>query len=152
MAPQEIERWRWREDLRYLRCMRHVPLFLVLSLSLAAAGCGENDRRLKVTGISKAAIDYEKGETVAISGNRFTADGPRTAKVFFGKDPNYAQGIVKRFNGDNELIVEAPGGKLGDTVDVLVVFEPGGQLKIPNAIKYIDKSDGATVDDLTTKK
>lgn len=128
--------------------MRHAPLFLVLSLSLTWFGCGDSDRRLRVTGLSKSAIDYEKGETLAISGNRFTADGPRTAKVFFGTQ----QGVVKRFNGDNELIVEAPGGKLNETVDVLVVFEPGGQLTIPKAIKYVAKGDGASVDDLTTKK
>lgn len=49
--------------------------------------------------------------------------------------------------------MQAPGGKPGEVVDVLVMFEPGGQLKIPNAFTFIDKSDtGPSIDDLDTNK
>ena len=36
------------------------------------------------------------------------------------------------------MIVEAPAGKPGK-VDVLVVFEPGGEMKLPGAFTYEKK-------------
>ena len=65
------------------------------------------------------------------------ADGARNAKVYFGAH----QGTVVRFASDTELIVEAPGGKVGDKVDVLIIFEPGGELKIAKGFEYIEKHD-----------
>jgi hypothetical protein len=134
---------------------------LVLSLFLLAAiaACGEKDTKLKVTGLevpgSRAPTggpdqgDMDGGTYVIIKGNRFTADGPRNAKVYFGS----RQGTVVRFANDHELIVQAPGGKLDEVVDVLVIFEPGGELRIKNAFKFIDKSDvSPSVDDLDTSK
>jgi hypothetical protein len=37
------------------------------------------------------------------------------------------------------MIVEAPGGKPNEKVDVLVIFAPGGQLKIPNGFTFVEK-------------
>jgi hypothetical protein len=37
------------------------------------------------------------------------------------------------------MIVEAPGGKVGEKVDVLIIFEPGGEIKLPKAYTFIDK-------------
>jgi hypothetical protein len=47
---------------------------------------------------------------------------------------------VIRFASDTEMIVQAPGGKVGDTVDVLFKFEPGGEVKVPKAFKFVDKT------------
>jgi hypothetical protein len=70
-------------------------------------------------------------------------------KVYFGGQ----QGMVSRFASDSELIVEAPGGKPNDVVDVLIVFDPGGQLKIPKGFRYVEhNATPPTVDDLNINK
>ena len=124
-----------------------LPLLAVF-LALFTA-CGNNDTKLKVTGIEPEKGDAEGGTYVRIKGNRFIADGARNAKVYFGS----RQGTVVRFASDSELIVEAPGGKPNEKVDVLIIFEPGGELKIPNAFTFVEK-DNATpsVQDLDTSK
>jgi len=115
----------------------------------ALAGCGETDRKLKVTGLEPEKGDIEGGTYVVIKGNRFMKDGPRNAKIYFGS----RQGTVVRFQSDSELIVQAPGGKPDEVVDVLIIFDPGGQLKIPSGFKFVDKSDtGPSVEDLDTSK
>ena len=58
-----------------------------------------------------------------------------------------------RFASDSELIVEAPGGKPNEVVDVLIIFEPGGEMKIPKGFTFVEKnSTGPSVDDLNTSK
>jgi hypothetical protein len=122
---------------------------LPLALILAAPACGEKDTKLKVTDIIPAKGDVEGGSYVRIMGNRFIADGPRTTKVYFGS----RQGTVVRFASDNELIVEAPGGKPNETVDVLIIFDPGGQLKIKDGFTFVEKNTEApSVNDLDTSK
>lgn len=124
---------------------------LVISLVLAmfAPACGDKDTKLKVTGIEPEKGDVEGGTYVRIKGNRFIEDGPRNAKVYFGS----RQGTVVRFASDSELIVEAPGGKPNEKVDVLIIFDPGGQLKIKDGFTFVEKSDGgATIEDLDTSK
>ena len=123
---------------------------LVLVLALAHLGCGSEDTKLKVTGIEPEKGDVNGGTYVRIKGNRFIADGARNAKVYFGS----RQGTVVRFASDSELIVEAPGGKPNETVDVLIIFEPGGELKLPHAFTFQDKSAAQqmNVNDLDTKK
>jgi hypothetical protein len=112
---------------------------------LALSGCSE-DTKLKVTGIDPKKGDFNGGQLVRITGNRFQAEGVRSAKVYFGA----RQANVIRFNGDHELIVQAPGGDVGQTVDVLVIFEPGGELRIPKAFTFIEPGTGADLDDLDT--
>jgi hypothetical protein len=114
-------------------------------LGLAAA-CGNDNPQLLVTGIEpQKGAD---GTYVRIHGNRFTADGPRNVKVYFGGQP--AQ--IDRFESDSELIVTAPGGKVNDVVDVLIVFDPPGARKVlPKAFRYIEKNEtGPSVEDLNT--
>ena len=60
-----------------------VTLLLVFVATLVAA-CGNNDTKLKVTGIEPEKGDVEGGTYVRIKGNRFIADGARNAKVYFG--------------------------------------------------------------------
>jgi hypothetical protein len=58
-----------------------------------------------------------------------------------------------RFASDSELIVEAPGGKPNENVDVLIIFEPGGELKIPHGFTFVEKNNsGPQVQDLNIKK
>jgi hypothetical protein len=133
-----------------LTMTRRLPLLpLVVLLAMAAAACGSEDTKLKVTGIEPEQGDVDGGTYVRIKGNRFIKDGARNAKVYFGSH----QGTVIRFASDNELIVEAPGGKAGEVVDVLIIFEPGGELKIPKGFTFVEKdTSGYSVDDLDTDK
>ena len=125
-------------------------LFLVASAMFLFA-CKE-DTTLKVTGVEPETGDANGETYVRILGNRFIADGARNAKVYFGSH----QGTVVRFASDSELIVQAPGGKVGDTVDILVMFEPGGEIKIPKdafenkkGFTYVEKKQSnSTWDDL----
>jgi IPT/TIG domain len=128
---------------------RPAPLILLgLVLALVAA-CGGNDTKLKVTSLDPDKGDVDGGTYVRIHGNRFIADGARNAKVYFGS----RQGTVVRFASDSELIVEAPGGKPDETVDVLIIFEPGGELKIPHGFTFVEKNtQGPSVQDLNTSK
>src|ERR1700759_2045401 len=112
-----------------------LPSMLALGFSLALVACGSSDTKLKVTGIEPEKGDVEGGTYVRIKGNRFIADGARNAKVYFGS----RQGTVVRFASDSELIVEAPGGKSNETVDVLIIFEPGGELKGSKAVRVFDE-------------
>jgi hypothetical protein len=122
---------------------------LLVFVAMLVAACGNNDTKLKVTGIEPEKGDVEGGTYVRIKGNRFIADGARNAKVYFGS----REGTVVRFASDSELIVEAPGGKPNDTVDVLIIFEPGGELKISKGFTFVEKNTAApSVDDLNIKK
>ena len=129
---------------------RPLPLLFVC-LGLAAAACGETDRTLKVTGLEPDRGDVNGDTHVIIKGNRFVADGPRKADVYFGtQQTGFRKGTVVRFASDKQLIVRTPGGKTGEVVDVLVMFEPGGQLRIPSAFTYVEKGSGPSVNDLNT--
>jgi hypothetical protein len=117
--------------------MRTTVLVAILLVArVAAPDPKPPDLKLRVTALEPKEGDAEGGTYVRITGNRFVADGPRNAKIYFGNH----QGAIVRFASDTELIAEAPGGKVGDTVDVLVIFEPGGEIKLPRAFKFISKS------------
>ena len=128
---------------------RRLPILSIFALMVALAACGSSDTKLKVTGIEPEKGDIEGGTFVRIKGNRFIADGARNAKVYFGS----RQGTVVRFASDSELIVEAPGGKPNEQVDVLIIFEPGGELRIPHGFMFVEKTNTpAQVQDLNTDK
>lgn len=99
----------------------------------------QGERDLAITGIEPQAGDTDGGTYVRLRGSGFMTPGARNAKVYFGN----RQGTVVRFANDGELIVEAPGGKVGEIVDVLVIFEPGGELRLATAFKYVDKGNAA---------
>lgn len=118
-------------------------------LLLGVLGCSKEDPKLKVTGINPRKGDAEGGQLVEVMGNRFIKDGPREVKVFFGK----RQGTLERFASDDRMIVRAPGGKAGETVDVKFYFTPGGELVISNAFTFKEEADAMpSVDDLDTSK
>lgn len=112
------------------------------ALVVAAFGCGGNDGKLKVTGLDPRSGDAMGGQIVVISGQAFM-NPTRTAKVYFGDQ----QGNVIRFRSDGEIIVEAPAGQAGTSVDVLVVFEPGGEITIPKGFTFKEKK-GINPEDL----
>jgi hypothetical protein len=124
-----------------------------LLMLLGSAGCKE-DTKLKVTNIDPEKGDADGGAYVRIHGNRFLTDdngnpAPANAKIYFGS----RQGTIVRFASDDEIIAQAPGGKVGDTVDVLITFEGRGEIKIPKAFTFVEKKGGGpTVDDLKIKK
>jgi hypothetical protein len=97
---------------------------------------GTEPAALSLTGIEPERGDASGGTYVLLRGARFTADGPRSAKVYFGS----RQGSVVRVQSDTEMIVEAPGAKPNETVDILVLFEPGGQVVLRDAFTYVDTS------------
>ncbi len=123
-------------------------LVVSLGVGFGVAGCGSKDGKLKVTGIEPDRGDVQGGTLVAIKGSGFIEGGTHNAKVFFGKEP----GTVVRFASDSELRVQAPGGKLNETVDVLIVFEPGGEKTLSKAFTFVEKGKGPSVEDLDTSK
>jgi IPT/TIG domain len=135
--------------------VRPLLLGLVLGSIVALAGCKE-DTKLRVNGVEPETGDAEGGSYVRIFGNRFIADGARNAKVYFGSH----LGTVVRFASDSELIVQSPGGKPGDIVDITVQFEPGGEIKIQKeayenkkGFQFVEKKYRQPgVDDLNIKK
>ncbi len=147
-SSDPIGSWREASKLRYLRGMtRRIAIALLWACAMPA--CGDEDTKLKVTNVEPSEGNVEGGTYVRIRGNRFTKEGPRTTKVYFGS----RQGTVVRFASDSELIVEAPGGKLGDKVDLLIIFDPGGQIKIKDAFTFVDKSTAPpSVNDLDISK
>jgi hypothetical protein len=52
--------------------------------------------------------------------------------VYFGNH----EGVVVGIDSNTELVVEAPNGKPGETVDIRVVFEPGGEVVLRNAFTF----------------
>jgi hypothetical protein len=126
-----------------------VPATLALALlgGLAASvpACSKDNPKLMVTALEPDKGDTEGETYIRVKGNRFTADGPRTAKVYFNGRP----GRVIRFESDSEMVVQPPGGRANEIADVLIVFDPGGSLKIPNGFKFYEKRNGMpSVDDL----
>jgi hypothetical protein len=103
--------------------------------------------RLSITGLEPSTGDADGGTYVLVGGNGFLADGARSAKVYFGT----REGMVVRFASDRELIVQAPGGRAGETVDFLAIFEPGGEIKLPHAFKFVERrSTAPSVVDLSS--
>jgi hypothetical protein len=113
-----------------------LALAAVAAALLASAGCGEGDQKLRVTGLEPRTGDATGGTRLAIKGNNFQKVQGRTARIYFGDE----RGTVLRFVDDETLLVEAPGGKPGEPVDVLVVFEPGGEITIPRAFTFVDRT------------
>ncbi len=108
----------------------------VLALATALAGaCGSSDTKLRVTELDPRSGDASGGTRLAVKGNNFQRQY-RTARVYFGDQ----QGSVLRFVDDQTLLVEAPGGPPGASVDVLLVFEPGGEITIPRGFTFVDRS------------
>ena len=123
-------------------------VMLALGFLLCGAVACKDDPKLKVTGIEPAEADVNGNSYITIKGNRFVADGPRNVKVYFGD----RQGTVTRIPSDREIVVRVPPGKAGEVVDIVIVFDPGGQKKLDKALRYIQRGSAPTVDDLDIKR
>src|SRR5436309_673339 len=97
---------------------RRLPLLLVLGLVLALLACSSPDGKLRVTGFDKNELEATGGTYLKVTGTGFTGS-VNAAKVWFAGQP----GTVIRFETDTEMIVQAPGCKPGDVMDVLFKFE-----------------------------
>jgi hypothetical protein len=102
---------------------------------LALPGCGEKSDKLRVTGLEPRSGDSAGGTRLAVKGSNFKST-TRGVRIYFGDQ----QGTFLRVVDDETILVEAPGGKAGESVDVLVVFEPGGEITIPRGFKFVDRS------------
>src|SRR5438874_10694148 len=121
---------------------------ILLLFVVGLVACGSNDNKLKVTGLDRDSGDVEGGTYVRVYGANFM-NPTRSAKVYFGK----RQGTVVRFASDGELVVEAPGGAPNETVDVLIIFEPGGEKLLQKGFTFKEKNEKpASVNDLDTSK
>ena len=125
-----------------------VPAIALLVLALAAC---EEDTKLKVTGLEPTSGAFEGGTRVTIKGNRFTKDGQRQVSVWFGSGEAKKKADVLGFQGDSRLVVRAPGGQPNEKADILIVFEPGGEITLKNAFTYVEEKK-ADVGDLDIKK
>lgn len=122
----------------------------IVSAALAAlallTSCKE-DTQLRVTALDPTTGDAMDETYVKISGNRFIKDGARSAKVYFGSK----LAASPSFKSDSEMVVVAPpSGEPGKTVDVLIIFEPGGEKRLPSAFTYVERKK-RTIDDIGTK-
>lgn len=102
---------------------------------LAGPGCGDKSEKLKVFGLDPTTGDANGGTRLVVKGLNFKKT-TRGVRIYFGDQ----QGTFLRTVDDETIWVEAPGGKAGETVDVLVVFEPGGEITIPHAFTFKDYS------------
>lgn len=104
-------------------------------------GCSEDDS-LKVTKLSRR--EGIPGDKMTIYGSGFQSGGRKNVRVFFGT----RKARVLGFKGNGQLTVEVPGGiATGKTVDLKLVFEPGGEITYEDAFKYVEL-ERTTVDDL----
>ncbi len=120
-------------------------LGLVLLLGLNACS---KDEGLKIKRISPKEGPFEGGDPVTIYGSGFQEGGAKSVNVYFGT----RKARVRGFEGNDKLIVEAPGGNKGETVNVKLIFGDSRTLEIENAYKYIDASAGFGVDEMTEGK
>ena len=146
MAIRDLDRTSWR---RRRTSGWTLPTGLlcagILLVNAVALGCSD-DRALTVQRLSKDK--GQAGDELVIHGSGFQSDGVKRVRVYFGNQ----QAKVKKFIGNDQILIEVPGGNnMGKTVDVQIIFEPGGAKQLAKAFKYIEISR-LKVDDFENKK
>jgi hypothetical protein len=114
---------------------------VVLGLA-AGAGCSQK-KGLSVTGIEPTSGPYTGNTTVTIHGSGFQQDGAKGVKVYFGGQ----QARVLGFVGDTMLKVDSPAGEVGQSVDVMLVFDDARNSE-PLKFTYTEAGDQFNVDAL----
>ena len=128
------------------RAFHAVVTSVALVFVLSGAGCSKKEG-FKVTGLEPKVGPYTGG-TVTITGSGFQEGGARGVTVYFGNRPAKVLGWV----GDDRLKVESPPvdeDMIGQTVDVMLVFDDSGEIKIEQAYTYEDVGGAMNVDSLT---
>jgi hypothetical protein len=122
----------------------HAVRILLAACVLAAglAGC-EKKKGLTVTGIEPNNGPHTGGTTVTITGTGFQEDGAKGVKVYFGTQEARVLGFV----GDGTLKVDSPAGEVGQTVDVVLVFDDARSSE-PLKFSYVEAGDQFNVDSL----
>ena len=69
---------------------------------------------------------------MTINGNGFEKDGAKGVNVYFG-DRNAR---VIKVDGDDKIVVEAPQGEPGSTIDVTVRFDDARENVLPKSYSY----------------
>jgi hypothetical protein len=84
--------------------------------------------------------DAKGGTSVKLeAASQFVDDDAQTAKVYFGDN----LGKVIRVVSSEELLVEAPGGTAGETVDVVLELHGGNREpreKVPHSFRFVNKN------------
>lgn len=119
-------------------------ILAALSMLALASGC-EKEKGLRITGFSPKQGPYTGGDAVVFSGSGFQADGVKGVEIWFGGK----RGKNVRFRGDDEMVVDAPGGAVGEVVDITIRFDGARTKKLTKAYTYIDPAAGFGVGDLT---
>lgn len=81
--------------------------------------------------------DAKGGTSVTLmAASQFVADDAKTAKVYFGGE----LGKVIRVVSSEDLLVEAPGGKAGETVDVVLELQGidrERRMEVPHSFRFV---------------
>jgi hypothetical protein len=110
-----------------MRAKLLLPLLLLLTFSAACS----SQEGLKVY---PRRGPYVGGDQVRITGAQFKQS--MGVKVYFGKTVADNPVIT-----EDAIIVVAPAGKNGETVDIEIVFDEATTYKIPQSYTYYDPTD-----------
>lgn len=121
-------RLNYTDTIRAYRRLVHKHLAMVVGLVLAA--CGNSGAR-EETAKLRAELETVTQEIRELRAAQEAADGKEGKRGRTAAEP-------KKETAE-ERGQEAAGGKPGEIVDVLVMFEPGGPLRIPKAFTYVEK-------------
>ncbi len=119
-------------------------LLLVMSLGMS---CSEK-KGLRITSISPKTGPADGGGTVTIHGSGFEEASTLGVKIYFAK----REARFLRFDGDDKMLVQPPGGTLGEKVDILITFGDGREHIFRNAFTYIDPRAGFNLEALAPSK
>lgn len=98
-------------------------------------GCEEAfavEVELTVQSISPSQGSADGDGTVTVHGTGFTAGGALGVMVYFGDK----KARLLLFDGDEKIVVVAPPGEAGQTVDVQLIFDDGREHKLSRAYTY----------------
>ena len=118
-------------------------LVLVAFVMFSASGC-ESEKGLKIKSISPKSGPADGQGYVRIHGNGFRDQGNTGITIYFGD----RKARFQRFEGDDTMVVVAPPGDEGTTVDVHVIFGDGREHKFQEAYSYKDPKAGFDVNAL----
>lgn len=108
-----------------------VAAFGVASCGGKSGGASSPGAKLRVTALDPATGSPDGGQPITIKGEGFMSES-RAITVYFGD----SQAQVIDVPSDHEVKIEAPAGPAGQAVDVLIAFEPGGEIKLPHAFTF----------------